>query len=83
MNDIFKLRNSDRLRASHWEGGHGSTTSISEANKQTNKDPTVSVLNIRDIAFYVCSEIIRTRNFKIFTVCALIFREFMAVFPFF
>ena len=34
MNDIFKLRNSDRLRASHWEGGHGSTTSISEAKKQ-------------------------------------------------
>ena len=52
-------------------------------NFQTKQGPTVSVSNIRDIAFYGCSEIIRTRNFKIFTVYATIFGHLMAVFYFF
>ena len=43
----------------------------------------VSVLNIRNIDFYGCSEIIRTRNFTIFTVYAIIFGQFMAAFHFF
>ena len=38
---------------------------------------------IRDIAFYGCSEIIRTRNLAIFIVCATSFRRFMAAFRFF
>ena len=45
--------------------------------------PTVSVLNIRDIAFYGCSEIIRTRNFTIFTLHATSFGQFTAAFHFF
>ena len=35
--------------------------------------PTVSISNIRDIAFYMCSKIIRTKNFTILTVYATIF----------
>ena len=35
------------------------------------------------LCFYGCSEIVRTRNFKIFTVYATIFRQFMAAFHFF
>ena len=42
----------------------------------------LSVSNIRDIAFYGCSEVIRTRNFTIFTVYATIFGQFTAVFIF-
>ena len=41
-------------------------------NFRTKQGPTVSVSNIRDIAFYGCSEIMRTRNFTIFTVYAKI-----------
>ena len=37
-------------------------------NFWTKQGPTVSVSNIRDIAFNECSEIILTRNFMIFTV---------------
>ena len=37
-------------------------------NFRTKHGPKVSVSNIRDIAFYGCSEIIRTRNFTVFTV---------------
>ena len=39
--------------------------------------PTVSVQNIRDIAFNGCSEIIWTINFTIFTVYAAIFEQYM------
>ena len=52
-------------------------------NFQTKKGPKVSVLNITDIAFYGCSEFIRSRNFTIFTVYAIIFVQFMAAFHFF
>ena len=40
---------------------------------RTKQGPTVSVSNIRNIAFNRCSEIIRTRNFTIFTMYATIF----------
>ena len=51
-----------------------------EANFQTKQAPKMSVSNISDIAFYGCSQIIRTRNFTSFTVYATIFGQFMAVF---
>ena len=52
-------------------------------NFRTKQGPTVSVSNIRDIAFYVCSEIIRTRNFKIFKEFKILsFGQFTAVFHF-
>ena len=35
---------------------------------RTKQGATVSVLNIRDIALQGCPEIIRTRNFTMFTV---------------
>ena len=50
---------------------------------QTKKSPQISVSNIRDIAFYRCSEIIRTRKFTTFAVHATIFGQFMAAFHFF
>ena len=52
-------------------------------NFRTKQGPTVSVSNIRDIAFYSCSEILRIRNFTIFTVYATIFGKFTTVFYFF
>ena len=52
-------------------------------NFRTKQSPTVSVSNIRDIAFYGFSEIIQTRNFTIFTVYATIFGLFTAAFHFF
>ena len=52
-------------------------------NFQTKKGAKISVLNIKDIAFYECSEITQTRNFTIFTVYAIIFGQFMAAFHFF
>ena len=52
-------------------------------NFRTKQGPTNSVSNIRGIAFYWCSEIIGTRNITIFTVCAVIFRQFTAAFNFF
>ena len=64
-------------------GARGTTTK----KVQTKKGPKVSVLNIMDIDFYGCSEIIReiirTRNFTIFTVYAIIFGQFVAAFHFF
>ena len=47
------------------------------------KGPTVSASNIKDIAFYGCLEIIRTRSFTIFTVYATSFGQFSAAFHFF
>ena len=55
-------------------GGHGPPTSISKPKQ----GPTISVSNIRDIAFNGCSEIIWTRNFTIFTVYATVFRQYTA-----
>ena len=49
---------------------------------QTKKGPTVSGSNIRSIAFYGCLEILRTRNFTIFTVYATSFGQFSAAFHF-
>ena len=49
------------------------------SNFQTKQGPTVSVSNVRDIAFG-CSEIIRTRSFTIFTGYATIFRQLTHVF---
>ena len=52
-------------------------------NFWTKQGPKISVSRIRDIGFYGCSEIIRTRNLAIFTLYATSFRQFMAVFRFF
>ena len=52
-------------------------------NLRTKQDPTVSASSISDIAFYGCSEIMRTRNVKIITVYAIIFGQFAAAFYFF
>ena len=48
--------------------------------RNTKQVPTVSVPDIKDIAFYGCSEIIRTRNFTVFTVYATIFVRYAAAF---
>ena len=66
---------------SHWgsQEGHGPP----HFSFRTKQGPKVSVSNITDIAFYGCSEIIRTRNFTIFTVYVTIFGQFMAAFYFF
>ena len=40
---------------------------------RTKQGPTISVSNTRNIAFNRCSEIVRTRNFMIFTMYATIF----------
>ena len=47
--------------------------------KFTISEPTDSVLSIKDIAFYMCSEFIRTRNFTIFNVYNKIIGQFTAV----
>ena len=52
-------------------------------NSTENKLKKLSVSNIRDIAFYGCSEIIRIRNFTIFTVFATGFGQIMAAIYFF
>ena len=46
-------------------GGKGGMAALLKFPNQTRS--TVTFSNIRDIAFYGCSEIIRTRNFRIFT----------------
>ena len=52
-------------------------------NFQIKQGPLISVSNIKKIAFYRCSEIIRSRNFKIFIVYATILRQCMEAFHFF
>ena len=64
---------------SHW-GGQGSMFPP-HFNFQTKQGP--KVLNITDIAFYGCLEIMRTRNFTIFTVYVTIVGQFMAAFHLF
>ena len=59
-------------------GGHG----LPHFNFRTKQGPEMSVSNFRDVAFYQCSESIRTRNFTIFTTYARIFEQFMADFHF-
>ena len=68
-------------RCSHWgpKGAMPPPTAISEPNKVQN----VSVSSIREIAFYGCSEIIRTRNFTFSTVYTTSFGQFMTAFHFF
>ena len=68
---------------SHW-GGQGDMSPLPpHFNFRTKQGPKVSVSNIKDIAFYGCSEIMRTRNFTVFTVYATIFGQFMVDFHFF
>ena len=61
---------------SHREGG-GRGLYPPYFNLQTKRGPKVLVLIIRDIAFYGCSEIIRTRNATIFNMYATIFGLFL------
>ena len=62
------------------EGGGGHD--LPHFNFRTKQGPKMSVSNFRDVAFYRCSESIRTRNFTIFTTYARIFGQFMASFHF-
>ena len=55
--------------------------SCNSSNKTKLKKLPVS--NIRDIAFYGCTEIMRIRNFTIFTVFATSFGHDTAAFHFF
>ena len=67
-------------------GGAGWGEHGTHFNFRTKKGSTVSSSKIRDIVFYECSEIIRTRNFTIFTIFpvhATIFGQFKAAFHFF
>ena len=68
---------------SHWGRGAMPGEPCPHFNFQTKQGPTVSVPNIRDISFYGCSEIIRTKNFTIFTVYVTFFWQLMAAFHFF
>ena len=63
--------------------GGASGIMVPHFNFQTKQGPKVSLSNIRDIAFYQCSEMMRTRNFTFFTVYVTIFGQFMAAFHFF
>ena len=72
-----------RNKNQNWQGPEGPCPSLPHFNFQTKKGPTVSVSNMRGIIFYGCSEIIRTRNFTIFTEYATIFGQFMVAFHFF
>ena len=63
------------------KGGKGAMALPLQFPNQTRSNSFSS--NIRDIAFYGCSEIIRTRNFTIFTVYITIFGQFTAAFYFF
>ena len=65
---------------SHW-GEQGAM--VPHFNFWTKQSPTFWVSKIRDIACYGCSEIIRTRNFTIFTVYAAIFGQLTVLFHFF
>ena len=64
----------------HWgvEGGYVYSTPQVH-NFRTKQRPTDSVLSMKDIAFYMCSEFIRTRNFTIFNVYNKIIGQFTAV----
>ena len=60
------------------QGGHGPPTSISKPNKVQQFQ-----FNHQGYCFYGRSEIMRTRNFTIFTVHTTIFGQFTAAFYFF
>ena len=76
----FFLKNECKKGRGHT---HTYTHTYAHINFRNKPGPTVSVSNIRDIAFYGCSEIIRTRNLMIFTVYATIFGQYTATFHFF
>ena len=61
----------------HRWGMRGARTTMPPPNFnfQTKQSPTVSVSNVRDTAFYECSEMIRNINFTTFTVYATIFGQ--------
>ena len=52
-------------------------------NFRTKQGPKISFSNIKNIAFYGCSEIIRARNLPILNVYPTIFGQLMAAFHFF
>ena len=57
-------------------GGQGvHVPSAAYVNFRTKQGPTVSISNMTYIAFYGCSEVVRTKNFSIFTVYATIFGQ--------
>ena len=66
----------------HRWGMRGARTTMPPPNFnfQTKQSPTVSVSNVRDTAFYECSEIIPNINFTTFTVYATIFGQLTHVF---
>ena len=65
---------------SHWgQRSHG-PHQLQFPNQTRSKN---FISNIRDIAFYRCSEIIRTRNFTVPFFNFTIFGQFMAAFHFF
>ena len=63
----------------HW-GWRKRRPCLTHLNFHTRQGPKISVSNIRDIAFYRCSEIIRTRILTIFTLFPTIFGQSMAAF---
>ena len=80
--------NSDKGIATEVVGGGGRNTShqpnhhpLFSIFKKTS--PTASVYNIKDIAFYGCSAIIRNRNCTISIDYATVFGQFTAAFHFF
>ena len=64
-------------------GGETGGMNLPHFDFRIKQGPTVSVSNIRDIAFYGCSEIIQTRNVTIFSVYATFFGQFTMNFHFF
>ena len=60
-------------------GGHGPP----HINFRTKQGPAVSFPNIRDISYYGCSEITRTKNLTIYIVYVTIFGQFTVAFQFF
>ena len=80
----FPYKSGAQLQGGH--GGHDHPPASPCPPKQgptTKQGPTVPTSKISKISFYVCSEIIRTRNFMVFTVQATIFGQCTAIFHFF
>ena len=69
----------DHHRHIHWGWGGGAGRPSLQLNFWTKHGSTVSVSNIRNVAFYGCPDIIRTRNI----VYATIFGQFPNEFSFF
>ena len=71
---LYSLSSIPPLPATHT---HTHTHTRTHFNFRTKQGPKISVSNIRDIAFYGCSEIIRTRIFTSFTMYITIFGQFI------